>query len=238
VPGLVEWLSTYEDSVRRKTFEQHIQVANQHLASEFASLKLRDLRADHIQALCARRVQDGKSQRTMLMIPTVLHGALNQALRWGLIGCNPDDAVNRRMFKKRGMQTLNQDQVKELSTVARCSTYETLFWVAVTAGLRQGELLGLKWSDPDWVTRRLSIQRPVQRIRGRGPEFSVPKSEAGRRSVFSTSEPLRGCAAITLLSPMRGSLLAHGGARTTSSFLASFARRWMRVICMGSSKEC
>lgn len=47
-------------------------------------------------------LRDGKSQRTVLIIHSVLHRALNQAARWGLIGRNPAEAVNCPKFKKKG----------------------------------------------------------------------------------------------------------------------------------------
>lgn len=83
----------------------------------------------------------------------------------------------------------------DLLNAARSTRYEPLLWIDVTTGLRQGEILGLKWSDLDWVSRRLSIQRQVQRLRGRGVVFAPPKSQAGRRSVLlgvGSTKRLRG----------------------------------------------
>lgn len=57
-----------------------------------------------------------------------------------------------------------------------------LFWLAVTTGLRQGELFGLKWSDLEWETRKIHIQRQVQR-QTEGLVFTEPKSAAGRRVI-------------------------------------------------------
>jgi integrase len=71
--------------------------------------------------------------------------------------------------------------------------FEILFWLAVTTGLRQGELVGIKWSDVDWPNRRLRIQRQLQRLHG-GLAFSEPKSAAGRRVIalgVATIEKLR-----------------------------------------------
>ena len=89
------------------------------------------------------------------------------------------------------MHTLNENQVRILISSARGSRYETLYWIAVTTGLRKGELLGLKWSDLDWVTRRLSIQRQVQRLKDQGLVFNTPKSEAGERSVLLSVDTIR-----------------------------------------------
>jgi integrase len=74
--------------------------------------------------------------------------------------------------------------------VAKDTRFEALFWMAVATGLRQGELLGLRWSDLDWQTRRLHVQRQLQRIKG-GHEFSEPKSAAGRRVIVLGEETIR-----------------------------------------------
>lgn len=54
----------------------------------------------------------------------------------------------------------------------------------MTIGLRQRELLGLKWSDLDWLGRSLHIRRQLMRKRGGGFTFSEPKTKAGRRTVI------------------------------------------------------
>ena len=49
--------------------------------------------------------------------------------------------------------------------------FETLFWLVVNTGLREGETIGLKWSDLDWKTGKLQIQRQVQRTKEYGSCF-------------------------------------------------------------------
>lgn len=85
------------------------------------------------------------------------------------------------------MKTLTEAQAKAFLKATWGSRFETLYWLALTTGLREGELLGLKWNDLDWTNRRLRIQRQLQRINGRGLIFSEPKSEAGKRSILLSS---------------------------------------------------
>jgi integrase len=180
---LLQWLSGHENSIRPKTAHQYGQIINQHIAPIIGKLKLKDLRPDQIQALYAAESRAGRSQRSILLEHAVLHRALDQALRWGLIGRNPAQAVSRPKIRRKEMLTLSQDQVKVFLDAARWSRHQTLYWLAVTTGLRQGEILGLKWSDLDWMTRRLKVQRQLQRTKTGGNLFTDPKSEAGRRSV-------------------------------------------------------
>jgi len=190
---LNEWLVLNSTSVRPKTSDQYKQIVRQHIMPDLGMIKLKDLNPRQIQALYSKKMESGTSARTVILIHAVLRRALNHALRLGMIGRNPALAVIRPKFKRKEMKTLSDSQVRTLLSFAEGDRFEVLFWLAVTTGLRQGELLGLKWSDVDWINRRLRIQRQLQRLSG-GLVFSEPKSAAGRRVIalgVTTVEKLR-----------------------------------------------
>jgi integrase len=185
---LQDWLGACQASIRPKTLQQYAQIVNQYLSPGLGSVRLKDLRPDHIQSLYNALLRNGKSERTVLLIHSVLHGALNQALRWGLIGRNPAQAVMRPKLKRQEMKTLSDVQAKSLLNTAKGSRLDALLWLALTTGLREGEILGLKWSDLDWTAKRLKIQRQLQRLRDKGLVFTEPKSMASRRAVTLSSD--------------------------------------------------
>ena len=180
---LEQWLITAKSSIRLRTFEQYTQVVNQHLVPVLGNLKLKDLRPDHIQTLYNSKLASGSSSRTVIIIHSVIHRALNHAVKLGLVGRNPADAVSHPRMPHREMQTLTDNQVRELILVAKGTPLEAMYQLAVTTGLRQGELLGLRWSDLEWKTRKLKIQRQLQRYKETGLVFVEPKTAAGRRVV-------------------------------------------------------
>ena len=59
-----------------------------------------------------------------------------------------------------------------------------MFYLALNTGMRQGELLGLMWSDLDWGNGILQVQRQIQRSPGHGLTFVQPKSKASRRAIM------------------------------------------------------
>jgi len=182
--GFLEyWVELDKSSLRPKTWKQYSQIARQHIIPELGATKLKDLRPDHIQALYAGKLQAGAGVRTVHLIHAVLRRALKQALKWGLINRNPTDVVETPKAKREEMKTLSIDQVKTLLEAAEGNRLEVLYHLAITTGLRQGEVLGLRWSDLDWETGQLQVQRQLQRISGQGLVFSEPKSDAGRRLV-------------------------------------------------------
>lgn len=118
------------------------------------------------------------------MMHSVLHRALNHAVQLGLVGRNASQAVIKPRLQRKEMQTLNDTQIRTLLLTAKGTRLETLLQVAVITGLRAGEIYGLKWSDVDWATGKVKIQRQVQRIRGVGLVFCEPKSASGKRVII------------------------------------------------------
>jgi integrase len=73
--------------------------------------------------------------------------------------------------------------------VARGDRLETLYVLAISTGLRQGELLGLRWDDIDLDGGILSVRRILSRSKG-GPRFTEPKTVKSRRSVKLTPQAI------------------------------------------------
>lgn len=191
---LDEWLVVAKTSVRPNTYQQYSQVVHQHINPVLGYIVLKDLRPDQVQSLYTNKLANGVSPNTTRMIHAVIHRALNHALKLGLVYRNVADSVTRPKVVRKEMKTLNDYQVRQLIQVAESEQMRLLLWVAVVTGLRQGELLGLKWSDLDWTSRRIQVQRQVQRRKGDGLVFCEPKSASGRRVIVlgkSTIEKLR-----------------------------------------------
>ncbi|WP_412027052.1 tyrosine-type recombinase/integrase [Deinococcus yunweiensis] len=119
--------------------------------------------------------------------PTTVHGALallnsalRHALQLGLIHRNPVEAVKRVKPGRRDLQVWEPSDVHRLITAVQTSRLYGLVYLAMTTGLRRGELCGLRWSD---------LQQGVLHIRqncvlvGNTPTMQTPKSEKSRRRV-------------------------------------------------------
>jgi integrase len=64
-----------------------------------------------------------------------------------------------------------------------------LFALALDSGMRRGELGGLQWSDLDWQKGTVRVQRTLL-SRGRVPEYGLPKTKAGIRTIDLSAETL------------------------------------------------
>jgi len=177
------WLDSVEPSIRSNTIRQYAYVVNNHIPDRLGRVKLLDLRPDMIQVLINMKLDEGLSTRTVELIYAVLRRALNQAVQQGILLRNPIKGVAKPKPKRPEMVTLTDTQVRTLLLAVRGTRYDALYQIAVTTGMRKGEILGLKWGDLDWGNCRLHVQRQLLRIPNEGLVFSEPKSKAGRRVI-------------------------------------------------------
>jgi integrase len=103
-------------------------------------------------------------------------------VRDGLIPRNATEAVKPPQIRQEEIRPLTPEQVKTLFEAAKGDRLEALYVLAVTTGLRQGELLGLKWDDVDMEAGTLQVRRTLTTAKG-GPVISPPKTRGSRRTV-------------------------------------------------------
>jgi len=179
------WLVSIKPSIQPSTWHLYRQIIRDHIIPDLGKGKLRDLRPEHIQSLYDRKLETGASPRTVQSIHTVLHCALGQAVKLGMLSRNPDDATTPPKRVHKEMSIYDEAQVGTLIHTAQAQSDRnlTLYQLAITTGMRMGELLGLKWADLDWERWRLQVQRQLRMKRGGGYEFTRPKTKAGKRSL-------------------------------------------------------
>ena len=103
-------------------------------------------------------------------------------MRDGLVPRNATEAVKPPQVRREEIRTLTPEQVRTLFGAAKGDRLEALYVLAVTTGLRQGELLGLKWDDVDLEAGTLQVRRTLTTAKG-GPVLSAPKTRGSRRTV-------------------------------------------------------
>jgi integrase len=181
---LTHWLDdVHKPSVRPSTYERYKQIVRQHLIPAIGQYQLQKLSPQHLQAFYKQKLETGLSPTTVICFHNLLHKALETAVRWNLIGRNPCDLVSPPSRKRFEMQPLTLPQIQQFLAAARGHRLEALFILALSTGMREGELLGLKWQDLDLEQGTLQVRRILIRIPGKGFEEAEPKTEKGRRSI-------------------------------------------------------
>ena len=177
---LARWLSnSVRDTVRQRTYERYESIVRVHLAPAIGKVKLKALTPDHVRGLYRKKLDGGLAPRTVLHIHRTLSKALKQATDDGLIPRNAAALVKPPRPSREEIRPLNREQVQALFEAAREDRLEALYVVAVTAGLRRGELQGLKWEDLDLEGGTLQVRRTLSEPKG-GYIFEAPKSGKGR----------------------------------------------------------
>ncbi len=178
-------------SLRQSTIEQYEQVIRDHILPRLAETCLKDLRLPSLEHFYSDLLRAGASKRTVRLVHAVLHAALEKALRYRYITHNPAHGAALPRYGHREMRVLDEDQVTRLLIAAQDSRHETLYYLAVQTGMRQGELFGLKWSDVNWGSGELSVKRQVKRKTGGGWAFASTKTARGTRKIKLGPEILK-----------------------------------------------
>jgi integrase len=180
---LLRWLEDVaRPTVRPGTYDGYERVVRLQLNPEIGTIRLARLGAEDLARCYRRLLATGLSPRSVQLAHAVLHRALRDAERWNLISRNPASLVDAPRPKPPERQPLAPEQIKELLAASEGDRLHALYVVAVSGGLREGELLGLRWTDLDLERGSLSVQQQVQRTRA-GWVFSEPKTSKGRRVV-------------------------------------------------------
>lgn len=177
------WLLTIKPSIRPTTWYQYNMNIHRHIEPVLGKIRLKDLRLDQIQQFYEYKLKVGTGKRTVEVLHSTLHSGLKHAVRMGLIGRNPTDAVIPPRPESKEMKFLDESQVSQFLLAARHNRNEALFHLAIATGMRQSELLGLQWSDLDWQKKTLTVQRQAKRTDRQNGYFAPLKTKAGRRTI-------------------------------------------------------
>jgi integrase len=109
---------------------------------------------------------------------------LQQAFLRGLVPRNVAEGASLPLADRKEMEAFfTPEEVRRFLQAAKHDRLEALYVVAITCGLRQGELLGLRWDDVDLEAGRLTVRRQVQRSRDGSGMISGPTKNKKSRTI-------------------------------------------------------
>jgi integrase len=169
---------------KRATIETYSSALRVQLVPFFGAKTLDRIGRREIEAFSAHMRRSGRSAKTTLNALGILHSVFEYARREGWVAANPCSLADkpRASDGDPDIRFLEQEEIEallravpedDLGRVER-----RMYLTAAMTGMRQGELLALRWRDIDWPARRVRIRRSF--VRG---EFGAPKSKRSSRSV-------------------------------------------------------
>ena len=163
---IIFWQETYDRyQSRSTTYAAHNYVFKNHILPGLGDVLLSELTSEMVGEFLEERRRfgnhrpgnSGLGEETMRHIHRLLQQCLNQAMRDGLISDNPARAFHYSKPKKVNADVLTPLEMEDYLDAAERLGYLPMFMLALTTGLRQGELIALKWSDLDIESRTLTI---------------------------------------------------------------------------------
>jgi integrase len=187
---LADFLRDYAvHNVSPQTYRRYETIVNKHLIPSLGDVQLSKLQPTQIQRCYTKALEGGRLRgRTALSSTTVLqhHRVLNKALRLAvrkqLIHRNPAEAVEPPRVAHKEMDYYSAEEVQQLLKASAHHRLHIPVLLAVTTGMRRGEILGLKWSDVDLEAGSVTVCRSLQEGK-EGFTTKAPKTRSGRRSI-------------------------------------------------------
>lgn len=181
---LTQWLEkVIRNSRKVATYSMYQIVVEKHIIPSLGHIRLQRLTPSHVQSFYTAKLDEGLSLSRVHSIHLVLHKALENAVKWRLVGQNVSKLVDVPKPKRHEIQPLDMEQARRLLLAAHEHKLEALITVAITTGMRRGELMGLHWQDIDLEQGTIQIQRTVNRVGKFGMVVSEPKTSRSRRKI-------------------------------------------------------
>jgi integrase len=195
---LEAWLPAIRRTIEPSTWESYERNVHNHLLPTLGDIRLQALTPDHLSELYATLAETGRldgrgglSARTVQYCHTILHRALEDAVRRGWVVRNVADhalvPAPKRKRRRAEMATWTAEEVAAFLEATENERLYLVWYVALMTGMRRGEILGLRWRDTDLERGRLRLVRQLRVVR-HIPEFSELKTERSRRQVGVDSE--------------------------------------------------
>lgn len=163
---IIFWQETYDRyQSRSTTYAAHNYVFKNHILPGLGDVLLSELTSEMVGDFLEERRRfgnhrpgsSGLGEETMRHIHRLLQQCLDQAIRDGLMSDNPARAFRYSKPKKVNANVLTPLEMEDYLNTAERLGHLPMFMLALTAGLRQGELIALKWSDLDIENWTLTI---------------------------------------------------------------------------------
>ena len=182
-PFLRSWLDdTARLSLRASTYSSYDDILRLHLIPGLGRIPLAKLTPSDVQSFLNTKLESGLSPRRVQYLHAVLRRALGMAERWGLVSRNVAKLVDAPRVPHHEIEPLTPEEARRLIEAAADDRLRALWVTALGTGLRQGELLALRWEDVDLEGRKLRVRHTLARVDGK-LKLLEPKTDRSRRSV-------------------------------------------------------
>lgn len=183
---LDDWLKDKYVSVKKSTHTTYTHMVNGHIVPTLGNLRLSDITARHIQNLIRDLfISNALSDENIQKIYTIIKDSLNSAIKFDLLSKNECDKVDRPKAQRKEMQVWDLDEVLRFKETAKENRAYMVFHLAIYTGMRQSEILGLRWKNIDLKNGLIYVREQIERYTH---NFTSVKTKASNRNISIPEE--------------------------------------------------
>jgi integrase len=179
-PTLGQWLERYlnevaASSVRPSTLRRYRQELRLYIAPALGRVPLDKLKPSQVSDFYRSQLRH-LSPGSVRRLHALLRRSLGVAVRWQLIPWNPVTAVDPPSLTSLEVHPFDVKEAQLFLAAASGDRFQARWLIAISLGLRQGEVLGLAWRDVDLDQRVLAVRQTLQYRPGEGFHLVPPKT--------------------------------------------------------------
>lgn len=158
------WLEESRPNLAPRTYASYSQYIESYIVPVIGTVKLTALKPEDINRMMRKAQDRGLSPSTALKARAVLRRALKIAQRYGHVAVNVADLTDAPKQVEPERPYLTADQARAVLAATEGDRLRARYLTALYLGLRQGELLGLRWQDLDLEAGTLAVRQQLQRL--------------------------------------------------------------------------
>lgn len=216
------WLAAMKSTWAAGTHATHCQHVKNHIKPALGGVRLALLTSLHVQNTMTMMEKKGVSSAMRRHVLVTLRAALSYAVKMNLVAANAASFVPLPAKPRHRSEGLTAEQIGTFIEAAKGDRLYALYLLAIDAGLRQGELLGLNWKDVDLDRGTVRVNKALEEV---GGELTIksPKTKSSERTVIVST------ATVEALVVHRKAMLAEGHCTPdTPAFCGSRRGQWLR----------
>lgn len=177
-----DWLNESKLSLREKTVERYTIIINKHIIPSLGNIEISKIKESHITDLYNKCLNNNCSLTTLKLYHSLLKRIFDKAVKYRIIKYNPISLLEKPKAREKEFNTWTVNQTNLFLDRVKNTSLYIVTLLAITTGMRRGELCGLRWENIDLDKGEVYIKEQLQEIDG---ELKVcpPKTQSSRRRI-------------------------------------------------------